>query len=42
VRLVIVSPRERRNRPGRSRDAGADDRVNLTQLRALLGSDNKG
>jgi len=41
VRLVIVSPRERRNRPGRSRDADADDRLNLTQLRALLEPDNK-
>jgi len=41
VRLVIVSPRERRNRPGRSRDADADDRLNLTQLRGLLEPDNK-
>jgi len=41
VLLVIVSPRERRNRPGRSRDAGAADRLNLTQLRGLLESDNK-
>ena len=40
VRLVIVSPRERRNRPGRSRDAAGDDRLSLTQLRGLLLPDN--
>jgi hypothetical protein len=39
LRLVIVSPNERRNRPGRARSDGADDRLNIVQLRALLGSD---
>jgi len=40
LRLVIVSARERRNRPGRARSIEADDRLNLAQLRALLGSDS--
>lgn len=41
VRLVIVSPLERRNRPGRSRDAEAEDRLSLAQLRSLLGPDDR-
>jgi hypothetical protein len=36
LRLVIVSPLERRNRPGRGRNAESDDRLGTAQLRALL------
>jgi len=39
LRLVIVSPKERRNRHGRARTGGADDRLNIAQLRGLLDSD---
>jgi hypothetical protein len=36
VRLVILSPQQRRNRPRRDRDASAEERLNPSQLRALL------
>ena len=36
LRLVIVSPVERRNRPGRGRGTEAEDRLGIPQLRALL------
>jgi len=41
LRLVIVSPRERRNRPGRGRTAEADDRLKIAQLRTLLGAESE-
>jgi hypothetical protein len=41
LRLVIVSPRERRNRPGRGRTAEADDRLNIAHLRALLATEGE-
>jgi hypothetical protein len=37
LRLVILSPAERRNRPRRERAVEPDDRLSLTQLRSLLG-----
>jgi hypothetical protein len=36
VRLVILSPQQRRNRPRRDRAAPAEERLTLAQLRALL------
>jgi hypothetical protein len=36
LRLVIVSPVERRNRPRRGRSAEAEGRLGIAQLRALL------
>jgi hypothetical protein len=36
LRLVVVSPLERRNRPRRGRNTEADDRLSIAQLRALL------
>lgn len=39
LRLVVVSPQERRNRPRRDRTATADERLTTAQLRALLGPD---
>src|SRR5262249_22718804 len=36
LRLVIVSPVERRNRPRRGRTSDAADRIGLAQLRGLL------
>jgi hypothetical protein len=39
VRLVILSPQQRRNRPRRDRDASAEERLNPSQLRALLAAE---
>jgi hypothetical protein len=39
VRLVILSPQQRRNRPRRDRDPGAEERLNPSQLRALLAAE---
>jgi hypothetical protein len=36
IRLVIVSPQQRRNRPRRERDTSAEERLTSAQLRALL------
>jgi hypothetical protein len=36
LRLVILSPQQRRNRPRRDRAGGAEERLTLAQLRALL------
>jgi hypothetical protein len=36
IRLVIVSPQQRRNRPRRERGTSAEERLSSTQLRALL------
>jgi hypothetical protein len=41
IRLVILSPQQRRDRPRRDRGA-ADDRLTLQQLRALLAEDRSG
>ena len=41
VRLVILSPQQRRNRPQRER-TGAEERLTLPQLRALLVADESG
>jgi hypothetical protein len=41
VRLVILSRQQRRNRPRRERP-GAEERLTLPQLRALLAADNPG
>jgi hypothetical protein len=41
VRLVILSPQQRRNRPRRERP-GAEERLTLPQLRALLAADDSG
>jgi hypothetical protein len=38
VRLVILSPQQRRNRPRRDRSGASDERLNLPQLKALLAS----
>lgn len=40
VRLVILSPQQRRNRPRRERTALPEERLTLAQLRALLGAEN--
>ena len=42
LRLVIVSPLERRNRPGRGRNTQADDRLSIGQVKALLGAEGEG
>jgi hypothetical protein len=39
VRLIILSPQQRRNRPRRERQ-GAEERLTLPQLRALLTADD--
>ena len=39
VRLVILSPQQRRNRPRRDRDASGEERLNPSQLRALLAAE---
>jgi len=39
VRLVILSPQQRRNRPRRER-AAAEERLTLSQLRALIAADD--
>ena len=36
IRLVIVSPQQRRNRPRRERNTSAEERLTSAQLRALL------
>jgi hypothetical protein len=40
VRLVIVSPQQRRNRPRRERTAPPEERLTLDALRALLAAGN--
>jgi hypothetical protein len=40
VRLVILSPQQRRNRPRRERSASGEERLNLRELKALLASDS--
>jgi hypothetical protein len=40
VRLVILSPQHRRNRPRRERAALPEERLTLSQLRALLAAEN--
>ena len=42
VRLVILSPQQRRNRPRRDRAALPEERLTLAQLRALLAAGNEG
>jgi hypothetical protein len=42
VRLVIVSPQQRRNRPRRDRSGAAEERLTLPQLRALLTAGDAG
>ena len=39
IRLVIVSPQQRRNRPRRERGGSAEERLTPTQLRALLAAE---
>jgi len=39
VRLVILSPQQRRNRPRRDRTAAAEERLTVDQLRLLLGTE---
>lgn len=41
VRLVILSPQQRRNRPRRERGALAEERLTLEQLRLLLGAEQE-
>lgn len=41
VRLVILSPQQRRNRPRRERAAVPEERLTLSQLRQLLAAENK-
>ncbi|HET9764499.1 MAG TPA: hypothetical protein VFR50_13350 [Casimicrobiaceae bacterium] len=38
VRLVILSPQQRRNRPRRERSGGAEERLTAAQLKSLLGT----
>jgi hypothetical protein len=38
VRLVILSPQQRRNRPRRDRSGSAEERLTAAQLKSLLGS----
>lgn len=40
VRLVILSPQQRRNRPRRDRAVVREERLTLAQLRALLAAEN--
>ena len=40
VRLVILSPQQRRNRPRRERSGSGEERLNLRELKALLTSDD--
>ncbi len=40
VRLVILSPQQRRNRPRRERTAPPEERLTLDELRALLAAGN--
>lgn len=40
IRLVILSPQQRRNRPRRERGAGTDDRLTPSQLRTLLAAED--
>ena len=42
VRLVILSPQQRRNRPRRDRSGLTEERLTLAQLRALLAADGEG
>jgi hypothetical protein len=41
VRLIILSPQQRRNRPRRER-SGAEERLTLSQLKALLAANDPG
>jgi hypothetical protein len=40
VRLVILSPQQRRNRPRRDRSGSGEERLNLKELKALLAADD--
>lgn len=40
VRLVVLSPQQRRNRPRRERAAPPEERLTLAQLRALLAAES--
>lgn len=42
VRLVILSPQQRRNRPRRDRDGNLEERLSPSQLRALLAAEGNG
>ena len=42
VRLVILSPQQRRNRPRRDRSGLTEERLTSAQLRALLAADGEG
>ncbi|TMG85861.1 MAG: hypothetical protein E6H78_05815 [Betaproteobacteria bacterium] len=42
VRLVILSPQQRRNRPRRDRSGLSDERLALAQLKSLLATENDG
>ena len=39
VRLVILTPQQRRNRPRRERAGAAEERLTAPQLKALLAAD---
>ncbi len=41
IRLVIVSPQQRRNRPRRERGTSAEERLTSAQLRALLAGEGE-
>jgi hypothetical protein len=41
VRLIIVSPLERRNRPRRGRSPEVEDRLGIAQLKALVASEGE-
>ena len=41
VRLVILSPQQRRNRPRRERSGPGEERLNLRDLKALLASEDE-
>ena len=42
LRIVILSPQQRRNRPRRERDAASEERLTALQLRALLTESDEG
>ncbi len=41
IRLVILSPQQRRNRPRRERGVSAEERLTPSQLRALLAAEDR-
>jgi hypothetical protein len=42
LRIVILSPQQRRNRPRRERDPTSGERLTASQLRALLAESDEG